>query len=67
MGAFRFFLLPALLVLGACERDFDEKYEDNLKALNAEAAQIKATADKQIEARQAAEKALSEGEGSDAQ
>ncbi|WP_339821851.1 hypothetical protein [uncultured Parasphingorhabdus sp.] len=36
------FLATSLLSLSACEKDFDEKYQDNLDQLNEEAKAIEA-------------------------
>lgn len=46
------------MLLAGCERSFDEKYDDNLKALTKEAETIKAETDRQITARERADAAL---------
>ncbi|WP_373490607.1 hypothetical protein [Parasphingorhabdus sp.] len=37
-----------LLVLTACEKDFDEKYQENLEQLNEDAREIEAHVDQQL-------------------
>ena len=38
----------SLLVLTACEKDFDEKYQENLEQLNEDAREIEARVDQQL-------------------
>ncbi len=41
-------LLFSLLALTACEKDFDEKYQENLEQLNEEAKEIEARVEQQL-------------------
>ncbi|MEH6789327.1 hypothetical protein [Parasphingorhabdus sp.] len=46
------------LVLSACEKDFDEKYQDNLEQLDREAKEIEARVERQLAEGREADKAM---------
>ncbi len=43
-----FVLAVLILSLSGCEKDFDEKYQDNLEKLNEAASEIEASVDQQL-------------------
>tara|TARA_R110002049_G_scaffold273623_1_gene451453 strand:+ start:446 stop:676 length:231 start_codon:yes stop_codon:yes gene_type:complete len=43
-----FVLAVFILSLSGCEKDFDEKYQDNLEKLNEAASEIEARVDQQL-------------------
>lgn len=55
-------LLFSLLVLAACEKDFDEKYQENLEQLNEEAKEIEARVEQQLAEGREADKVMQPAE-----
>ncbi len=51
-------LVLSLFALTACEKDFDEKYQDNLEQLNQEAQEIEARVDQQLAEGREADKVM---------
>ncbi|NCN83647.1 MAG: hypothetical protein GW822_11420 [Sphingomonadales bacterium] len=49
-------LAISMLSLSACEKDFDEKYQDNLEKLQEEARKIESGVDEQLAAGREADK-----------
>lgn len=54
--------IAGAVLLSACERKFDEKFEDNLEQLTSEAGEIKAQTDERLGAGREADKAIEEAE-----
>ncbi len=51
-------LIISTLLLAACEKDFEERYEDNLEQLNDEAKEIKSGVDRQLAEGREGDKAI---------
>lgn len=59
-------ILPlTLALLTACEKEFDDKYEDNLEALNAQAEEIKSSVDQRMAEGREADRALAADDAAD--
>lgn len=51
-------LTVSLFSLGGCEKDFDEKYQDNLEKLNEAASEIEAGVDQKLSEGREADKIM---------
>lgn len=60
-------LAIAMLSLTACEKDFDEKYQDSLEKLNEEAKEIKSGVEQQLAEGREADKTIELAEDSEKQ
>ena len=58
MGRQIILLAISILSLSACEKDFDEKYQDNLDQLNEEAQRIEAGVNEHLAEGRKADKAI---------
>lgn len=55
-------LAISMVSLSACEKDFDEKYQDNLEKLNQEARDIESGVDQRLAAGREADKIIESAE-----
>lgn len=59
-------ILPLpLVLLTACEKEFDDKYEENLEALNARAEEIKSSVDQRMAEGREADRAVEADDAAD--
>lgn len=58
-------VIGPILLMG-CSQDFDEKYDDNLEALNKEADEIQSSIEKSLNERAEVDKALGKSDGTSA-